>query len=294
MEGEAHSYRNIYIFIMASVSIKRPRPCQNDIDDDLESPNFVFSGNDTFARFLVIQSQDGSNPVTSLSPFTIEKQIESLIGTPKSVKKLKNKFYWWKPIEKTQTENLLKATSFFNLKASVTEHNSLNSSKGIIRDRMLKVETEDNIVDYLRPQGVTGCKRFKIKKDGKSVETNTFLLTFKRINDPKSLKNFYRVVPVDVYIPNPLRCFNCQRFGHHENTCTEDPGSVCENCGADGHAHHTSQCKNPTKFINCGKGHSPKSNTCETWLKENAIMKVKVTNNISYLEAKKCTKINQK
>ena len=76
---------------MTSVSIKRPRPCQNDIDDDSGTPNFVFSGNDTFSRFLVIQSQDGSNPVTSLSPFIIEKKIESLIGTPKSVKKLKNK-----------------------------------------------------------------------------------------------------------------------------------------------------------------------------------------------------------
>ena len=48
-----------------------------------------------------------------------------------------------------------------------------------------------------------------------------------------------------------------------------------------------SQCKNPTKCINCGKGHSPKSNTCETWLKEKAIMKLKVTHTISYLEAKK-------
>ena len=142
-------------------------------------------------------------------------------------------------------------------------------------------------MEYLRPQGVTGCKRFKIKKEGQSVETNTLLLTFDRVNVPKSLRIFYRVVPVDVYVPNPLRCFNCQRFGYHENNCTEDPGSVCENCGADGHAHPTSQCKNPTKCINCGKDHSPKSNICEVWLKEKAIMKLKVTNNISYLEAKK-------
>ena len=113
---------------MASVSIKRPRPCQNDTDDDLGSPNFVFSGNDTFARFLV---------------------------------------------------------------------------------KMAQIQ-------------------FKIKKDGNLVETNTLLLTFDRVNVPKSLKIFYRVVPVDVYIPNPLRCFNCQRFGHHENNCTEDSGSVCE------------------------------------------------------------------
>ena len=112
-------------------------------------------------------------------------------------------------------------------------------------------------------------------------------MTFDRVNVPKSLKIFYRVVPVDMYVPNPLRCFNCQRFGHHENNCSEDTGSVCENCGADDHAHHTSQCKNPTKCINCGKDHSPKSNICEVWLKEKAIMKLKVTNNISYLEAKK-------
>ena len=272
---------------MASVSIKRPRPCQNDIDDGSESPNFVFSGNDTFSRFLVIQSQDGSDPVTSLSPFIIEKQIESLIGTPKSVKKLKNKTLLVETNRKSQTENLLKIKSFFNLKVNVSEHNSLNSSKGIIRDRMLKGEPEGSIVEYLRPQGVTGCKRFKIKKDGKTVETNTLLLTFNRVNVPKSLRIFYRVVPVDVYVPNPLRCFNCQRFGHHENNCSEDPGSVCENCGADGHSHHTSQCKNPTKCINCVKDHLPKSNTCEVWLKEKAIMKIKVTNNISYLEAEK-------
>ena len=42
---------------------------------------------------------------------------------------------------------------------------------------MLKGESEDNIVDYLHPQGVTACKRLKIKKDGKSVETN-FALDF--------------------------------------------------------------------------------------------------------------------
>ena len=79
-------------------------------------------------------------------------------------------------------------------------------------------------------------------------------------------------------------------LGDHENNCSEDPGSVCENCGADGHGHHTSQCKNLTKCINCSKDHLPKSNTNEVWLKEKAIMKIKVTNNISYLEAKKLHK----
>ena len=262
MEGKAHSYRNKYTLIMASVSLKRHRPFQNDTDDDSGTPNFIFSGNDTFSRFLVIQSQDGPDPVTSLSPFLIEKQMESLVGTLKSVNKLKNKTLLVETNRKSQTKNLFKIKSCFNLKVLVSEHSSLNSSKGIIRDRMLKGEPEDSIVEYLRPKGVTGCKRYKLNTDGRTVETNTLLLTFNRVNVPKSLK-----------IPNPLRCFDCQRFGQHKNNCPEDPGSVCENCGADGHAHHTSQCKNPTKCINCGKDHLPRSNICEVWLKEKAIMK---------------------
>ena len=53
------------------------RAPQTELDNDLEqTPNFVFKGTDTFARFLVI-----------ISPFIIQNQIESIIRTPNSVKK---------------------------------------------------------------------------------------------------------------------------------------------------------------------------------------------------------------
>ena len=282
--GEAHSHRNKRITIMAT---NRKRILQTESDDDADqSLHFVFKSNETFAKFLVIQSLE-EKAVTSLSPFVIEKQIESLIGTPKSVKKLKNKTLLVETSRKSQTDSLLKTSTFFGLKVSVTEHKSLNSSKGIIRDRMLKGEKETEIVDYLKEQGVTACKRFTIKKDHETVETNTLLLTFNTVNVPKSLKIFYRIVPVDVYVPNPLRCFNCQRFGHHESNCPVDIGSVCEKCGTGGHDHHTSSCKNKPKCVNCGKEHLSRSNTCEIWKKEKEIMKIKATKNVTYLEAKK-------
>ena len=134
---------------------------------------------------------------------------------------------------------------------------------------------------------MTAYKRFKIKKDHETVETNTLFLTFNTVNVPKSLRIFYRIVPVDIYVPNPLRCFNCQRFGHHENNCPADLGSVCANCGAGGHDHHTSACKNAPKCVNCGKDHVSRSSNCEIWKKEKEICKIKVTKNITYLEAKK-------
>ena len=142
------------------------------------------------------------------------------------MKKLKNQTLLAETLRKGQTDNLKKMTSFFGITVEVTEHQSLNSSQGIIREKMLKMESEDNILEYLRPQGVTHVKRFKIKKNDELINTNTLLLTFNSVVTPKTLKIFYQIIPVELYVPNPLRCFNCQRFGHHENNCPVVPGSV--------------------------------------------------------------------
>ena len=44
---------------------------------------------------------------------------------------------------------------------------------------------------------------FHNKKDHETVETNTLLLAFNSVTVPKSLKIIYRIIPVDVYVPNP-------------------------------------------------------------------------------------------
>ena len=71
---------------MASSTLKRLRP---DSDDDELSASAIFTSHESFARFLIIKSTNPEKPITSLSPFVIEKQIEAQIGTAKSVKKLK-------------------------------------------------------------------------------------------------------------------------------------------------------------------------------------------------------------
>ena len=180
---------------------KQKRPF-NDFESDLET-NLQ---KENFPKFLTIKSLE-EKAVTSLSPFVIEKQIQSSIGTPKTVKKIKNQTLLIETTRKTQSDALLKITTFFNLKVSVTEHKTLNSSKGIIKDRALKGESEEDILDYLKPQGVTAVKRFKIKKDFSLVETNTILLTFNTATVPSNLKIFYRIIPVGLYIPNPLEMF---------------------------------------------------------------------------------------
>ena len=51
--------------------------------------------------------------------------------------------------------------------------------------------------------------------------------------------------------------------------------------------HQASACPNPVKCVNCGLDHLSRSNVCEVWKKEKEIMKVKVTRNITYIEARK-------
>ena len=267
-----------------SLSQASPNKRQRADSDDHNPMNFFKP--DNFPKFIVIKS-NSEKAITSFSPFVIEKQIEAAIGTAKCVKKLKNQTLLVETSRKSQSENLLKMKQFFNIPVTVSEHTTLNSSKGIIKDRTLKGESEADILAYLKPQGVTAVKRFRVRKGEQLIETNTLLLTFNMVTVPKSLRIFYRMVPVEIYVPNPLRCYNCQKYNHHEDNCPEDLGSICENCGMGGHDHLTSRCKNPTKCVNCGKDHLSRSNTCEVWMKEKEIMKIKVTNNITYLEAKK-------
>ena len=78
------SQENYPTLQQASSKNIRQRP---DSDDETEAAPIFAS--DNFPRFLVIKSEEEDTSITSLSPFVIEKQIESFIGTPKTVKKLK-------------------------------------------------------------------------------------------------------------------------------------------------------------------------------------------------------------
>ena len=88
---------------------------------------------------------------------------------------------------------------------------------------------------------------------------------------------------VNQYIPNPIRCFKCQKFGHFNSACTHP--DTCGKCGQTDHEEDAST--NPVKCINCGADHHARSNNCPKWIEEKSIQKIKVENGLSYFEAKK-------
>ena len=93
----------------------------------------------------------------------------------------------------------------------------------------------------------------------------------------------YFRVNVEVYIPNPLRCHNCQKYGHHEDRCSKDP--ICSKCGQIAE-HSESRCTNELHCVNCGEKHNADSKECRIWHKEKEILRIKLTRNISFVEAR--------
>ena len=121
------------------------------------------------------------------------------------------------------------------------------------------------------------------RKDGAKVPTNTYFLLFARPELPKEIKiGVGTNVRVNPYIPNPLRCFKCQKFGHPQSKCKGT--QVCEHCG---HPTHEGNCTQKPKCTNCKGEHAPNSRECPTFKKEKLIQSTKVLKRISFAEARK-------
>ena len=70
-------------------------------------------------------------------------------------------------------------------------------------------------------QGVTDVRRISVFRDGAKKPTNTFVFTINSSVLPSVVNIGFMQVKVDVHIPNPLRCYQCQVFGHHETSVAD-------------------------------------------------------------------------
>ena len=282
---------NVFFLIMASstsnpkASQNNPkRPRQNDSDTS-ENEYSQPTTSQPSSRFLVISSKEEDRQMSNISPFVIEKVLHGMVGVPKSIKKLRSGDLLVEYEKKKQIDTLLRLEKFHDLKVKVSLHASLNTCKGVVRCPDLKGVSEQEILEEMREQGVINVRRIKIRRDGSLKDTNTFVFTFNTSILPKQLKVAFLRVSIDPYIPNPLRCYQCQVFGHHENKCKRE--EICANCGQPKHSADETDCKRPPKCINCKEDHPANSRECQAWHTEKEILKIKYTRNISFPEARK-------
>ena len=98
----------------------------------------------------------------------------------------------------------------------------------------------------------------------------------------------YFNIPVSQYVPNPLRCYKCKRFGHVTSKCKHSETSAkCYETG-----HKDESCTNAFKCVNCGESHAAYSKKFTVYKKEYDIQSIRVSSNITFFEARMIYKKN--
>lgn len=234
-----------------------------------------------FLAYLLVHSE--SPEFSSASPFYIQKGFQAICGSdPKSLKKLRSGDFLIEAANPIQSKCLMAAKTLGTIPITVSPHKTLNYSKGVLSESDLMSVSETEIVTELAAQGVVEAHRITIKRENRIIPTKHIILTFDSQTLPLSVKAGYLSCKIRPYIPKPLRCYKCQKFGHSNRACRSQ--ETCSNCGS---TDHITNCPNNAKCVNCTGNHPAYSTSCPTWIKEKQVQELKIKHKISYSEARK-------
>ncbi|GFV45255.1 putative RNA-directed DNA polymerase from transposon BS [Trichonephila clavipes] len=179
----------------------------------------------TNVRFLLIPLRNVE--ISKTSPFAIHKALIGIGGEPKSVKRLRSGDLLIETLSALQTKSFLLANTFLDSSVTISRHNSLNTSRGVIPEPDLLNTPESEILEVYSDQGVIQVRTITIKKDATIIPTKHLILTFNSPILPPTIKANYLNCKTHPYIPNPLHCFKCQRFGHSQTSCRGQLDYMC-------------------------------------------------------------------
>ena len=125
--------------------------------------------------------------------------------------------------------------------------------------------------------------RIESVKEGEKTPTRAVIIAFET-ELPSTVGIGLMEFKVCTYVPKPLRCAKCQRFGHKAVHCKSD-GEICVKCGGN---HAYSQCANTLKkCVNCGQEHSSAYKGCTKYRTVNKTLILAANTHVDYRTAAK-------
>ena len=278
-EAESHLRR-------PSAANSRPAQARRTEDMTCDAPT---------PRILILSCE--TKKLSSLSPFQRKEGCDRL-GKATRCDKLRDGKLEVEFAEEKDARRALAATEFaytarddrgkrlVTLPISVSAHRTKNFSRGIIYCADLEGVTDEDIAEGLSDYGVVSARRIKSRRAGTPVATHNVILTFNQVDTPRDVKVGFVRVRVRPYIPSPMRCFKCLRFGHTKEFCRNK--ETCGKCAATDHtgADCTAEDK---RCVNCGPNQTPHSafdKACPAFLKEKEIVSIKFTERVTFREAR--------
>ena len=112
--------------------------------------------------------------------------------------------------------------------------------------------SEVEMVEYFANEGVVYAKRLKRKSEKGYVDSLCMMLGFSTNEYPSVLYYDYLKFHTKPYNPPPMRCFQCNRFGHTGKNCGGK--YCCCKCGSRNHTYEN--CTSEKKCVNCKGNHT--------------------------------------
>lgn len=138
---------------------------------------------------------------------------------------------------------------------------------------------------------VIAVRGIKIRRKDREIATKHLVLTFNSTTLPDNVHRGYLNLRVRPHVPNPRRCFHCQRYGHTQQSCRGK--LTCALCASTEHGDHTCDVED-VQCVNCSSERPACSRKCPCVRQEKELLAIKVKENVSFQEAKRRLALAQK
>ena len=267
-------------------------PSESNMKKHIPIHDYTRSGPSTLSSLVVLAESDEVN--LSKVCIYIAQIINDLVGKVERVHNTQNGLKIL--CNKKQANLFKKEPKFGKYRCNFTIKNGNDfkpKSKGIIHGIPLDTNISD-IEKELQVQNnfVHIEKIFRLQKfdkiQNKKRDTESLIIVFgSEFDFPSHLYLGYRWLTVKEFIPHPIRCFKCQKFGHISKNCRGK--QKCPLCSED-HTFEECQNRENKKCSNCGGSHSAGFKGCIVFVKAQEIKQLSHQKKITYSEA--TTQIN--
>lgn len=138
-------------------------------------------------------------------------------------------------------------------------------------------EMEEELISTAPILKIERMKRWN-RELKEAQDCNKIKVTIRTTTLPKKITMYGANMRFDYFIPSPIICRNCLRYGHVSAVCKGKP--TCQNCAE---IHDlTNTCENKTKCKYCKEEHKTMDPSCKERSKQRDIKKSMVLKRLSY------------
>lgn len=212
---------------------------------------------------VIISAVDGDQDLRKANPIAFYSALETLLGKAP----LRSRFTSQGALlldvgSEEEVNTLLKCSRIGNIAVVAHLPHSYLQNTCIIKG-VPTWHTEEELLAYLKPQGVLHVRRVlrridRESKEWKTKPTDRVVLSFApNCERPDKINLGFTRHEVVEYTESPSRCFKCQRFGHVARVCKGE--QRCKRCAG---PHDFKECKGDIVCANCRGDHPASFSRC--------------------------------